>query len=1023
MSFLLRFLPHSQTLQGFASGLITAALCIPVLTSLQLALGIGASSDCGLLLAATVACLALPMLIQWVPDKRWVNGSLLALATLWMFAVPSVLSRYQQVLAGVSLAQLDHRPISIGIHFGAGLLCLFPILLCCGVALQRFSRNNSQRACLLGAAVGFVAVPVVLSMGMNFSSLRWVALCSAVAVAAMHWRMGLAASSNSPTAPLSRSPLFGRMAIGPQFLLASVCGLGLACASFVGSQFVQKNALHWPALLCGLCVGGALGWRRSTQNKSSRRAQQLTTSALLTAASLGLLVSAVSIWMEISLQSTAWISHVGGMTLLRCGLLASFSLPFGLVLGRLSGTSAPPAAQPYLWLATCASACCLAMLSGLGVWHVSLLAILSALSLGIWSWSRSGYQFSSGRVSQGTRVALVAGSLLGLLFSGRVNSTNSDKILFSSRTFAALRASIPSGKIPSLDDGRHLATFEDLSSRWTAWKYRGSQIVARRNGLATELRSIHPEYCPHSAADVLPAILPLVLHPGPEHVLVLGVHTPTLQTCQSWPLHTVTTCDGDAGAHAMLAWQLEQDERFGFDGGAEFRFHKAEPVLAVQSKQPCKYDIVISPMTQPAMAAAATQSTREYYQHVAGLLEEGGLLCQRICYYDLGPGLVQQMLATVKSVFPEILLLESVPGEFLLIATNEVNPLVDMGCIDRLKSPQCRTALASAGWDWSTVMSRGGLTTEGVENLIGTLTTLPRCDNGGMAFSLPAEIIRWDAKTDKTRGLLAQQGKVLGSLLGEVPESQEITSRLEDLKMASQIQTDNPDMPWAYRAALKKLLTDRPRSEIIQVKHEGLTRKLYREDQARKDYLVALGKAATRERPPLDDVRDLAAFLEPFDPLISIFAHYEIAELLARAEAVDPAAQLAHRLHTVYYATADDHSVRNVTASLNLICEHPAAVADDFARWDQLNGLLEMLEQRWQLRWNDSRKTRYEPIDTEKSVLTIEKSLTLMDQLAEKYPELAVCWRERRESIDTTLLRPLREHRSAQMRQYSVTPR
>src|SRR5690606_2530349 len=121
-----------------------------------------------------------------------------------------------------------------------------------------------------------------------------------------------------------------------------------------------------------------------------------------------------------------------------------------------------------------------------------------------------------------------------------------------SQTLQSLRAGTPVAEISWLDDGRPLAEFSTLTDHIGLWKYHGSQVAMRRNGLPVSLHSTRPDVCPHHAGDLLPVMLPLVLHANPEHVLVQGIHSPTLLTCHRWPLQTVHVFDGASSAHDML---------------------------------------------------------------------------------------------------------------------------------------------------------------------------------------------------------------------------------------------------------------------------------------------------------------------------------------------------------------------------------------------------------------------------------------------------------------------------------------
>jgi hypothetical protein len=184
------------------------------------------------------------------------------------------------------------------------------------------------------------------------------------------------------------------------------------------------------------------------------------------------------------------------------------------------------------------------------------------------------------------------------------------------------------------------------------------------------------------------------------------------------------------------------------------------------------------------------------------------------------------------------------------------------------------------------------------------------------------------------------------------------------------------------------------------------------DDKRRLDYFATLGDAVQERPPRVEAIRRLGDFAQPYDPLVSYFLHQEAAELYARAADRDPAAELHHRLHAVYFASGNDRSVRNVTAALTLLVEYPEAVPDSTERFDHLNALLQVLKQRWEARGAVSPdSSRVVLNDIEKSITAIETSLTAMDTLAAAGVS-PTAWQARRTLLDRDLVRPLRTYRT-----------
>src|SRR5690606_19737033 len=132
--------------------------------------------------------------------------------------------------------------------------------------------------------------------------------------------------------------------------------------------------------------------------------------------------------------------------------------------------------------------------------------------------------------------------------------------------------------------------------------------------------------------------------------------------------------------------------------------------------------------------------------------------------------------------------------------------------------------------------------------------------------------------------------------------------------------------------------------------------------------------------------------------------------------------ELAQLMHTIYHSSPADSSVRNVVRAIELICRDPQTVASHQQRWDHLNGLLEVMALRWQLRLATNRQRKFAQDDSNQSMRAVELALSTMETLQ---PELEIDpgdWTVRREILEQRLLRPLRQHRRQLMKQVAIRP-
>jgi len=151
--------------------------------------------------------------------------------------------------------------------------------------------------------------------------------------------------------------------------------------------------------------------------------------------------------------------------------------------------------------------------------------------------------------------------------------------------------------------------------------------------------------------------------------------------------------------------------------------------------------------------------------------------------------------------------------------------------------------------------------------------------------------------------------------------------------------------------------------------------------------------------------------LSPYDPLLTLFGHQELADLQAKS-GVDPASQLAHRLHVIHFSGPFDGSLRNVTEALELVTKSPASCPDPEQRYDVINGLVQLLRQRWEIRTQSPTKsirTLLREIDRE--VVAVEGGMHALGVAAHEagLPEQATKRRQR--AIEQVVLRPLRSYR------------
>ena len=169
---------------------------------------------------------------------------------------------------------------------------------------------------------------------------------------------------------------------------------------------------------------------------------------------------------------------------------------------------------------------------------------------------------------------------------------------------------------------------------------------------------------------------------------------------------------------------------------------------------------------------------------------------------------IEDLLATVQSVFPQVALFDAAPGEMLVIARKSDRPFVDAAVIERCEAPQIRKLTAQVGWDWSVLLNVGAIGTREVAELVDSLGTPNTVANGRFAYGLPQEVMRWSPrempKWRERQTLLGSHGSRILSWIGNSERSKDVEQRLADVIEQQRLIHEHPDHFWAYRKTLKE---------------------------------------------------------------------------------------------------------------------------------------------------------------------------------------------------------------------------
>jgi len=607
--------------------------------------------------------------------------------------------------------------------------------------------------------------------------------------------------------------------------------------------------------------------------------------------------------------------------------------------------------------------------------------------------------------------------LAGPLLAQRYDPTVSAKLLFDTAVFVAHQHEARSDILPHLDEGRCIATTETDHGTMTFWRYRGQQLQVRQSGLPVSSVSCNTNICTQPSAESLQAILPLVMHEGPTRVLLLGVRSgAVLQTSIAFPLESIVCVESDQRAIDAVSDHVFSRLTPNPLDDSRVAIQTAEPLLKLRTS-PADADIIIASADQQGVPQAASMITAEFLTTASGALREGGLFCQPLDYADFGPDALQIIVETWQSVFSEVAAIEIAPGKLLLVATNSPAGIIRPGIVERLQRPNVRFALAQTGWDWSTPLRLSVYTDQGLTTAFGEARGLvSSVSTNRLTCLLPWEVMRWGNKYTAVMEKLGPVAQTLQFTIGQDAYEPAVSNRLAELTEQQELIHDHPDEYWFYRRAVKDRLKKTPQAELVQVKGEEPLHKLHDNEKRRVDYFTTLGAAAKQKKPGPDALFAIEEFAAPYDPLISLFLHQELAELATRDREENFEIELQHRLHRIYFTASSDQAVRNVIAAIEILCQHPEAIPHDADRADQLDALLQVLHDRWHNRGELSPgSSKIVLNDIEQSVSAIDRAFENLSQLNNARGYSTEQWQARRLALEKSLLRPLQAYRTTLM--------
>jgi predicted membrane-bound spermidine synthase len=191
------------------------------------------------------------------------------------------------------------------------------------------------------------------------------------------------------------------------------------------------------------------------------------------------------------------------------------------------------------------------------------------------------------------------------------------------------------------------ANGEDLGLRIS-----GKPEASTRSDLSTQLLLAH---------------LPMLLRPESKDVFVLGLASGiTASGFLAYPIERLTIAENCAPVVQAAKLFTPWNRGVLTNPVTHLKLEDARTVLKLEKQN---YDIIVSEPSNPWFASVGSVFTREFYQLAVARLKAGGLMVQWFHVYEMHDGIVEMVLRTFQSVFPNVEIWDVNGGDVLLVGS------------------------------------------------------------------------------------------------------------------------------------------------------------------------------------------------------------------------------------------------------------------------------------------------------------------------------------------------------------------
>ncbi|HEY3176295.1 MAG TPA: fused MFS/spermidine synthase [Candidatus Polarisedimenticolia bacterium] len=200
-----------------------------------------------------------------------------------------------------------------------------------------------------------------------------------------------------------------------------------------------------------------------------------------------------------------------------------------------------------------------------------------------------------------------------------------------------------------------------------------SVMVVREKSTGVYLLAVNGKIDASSEGDlptqILSGHIPLLMAENPRDVLVIGFASGiTVGATAQHPVDSITAVEIEPAILDASHFFDPFNHRPLEDPRVKAVRNDGRNFLLVSGR---RYDVIISEPSNPWMTVAANLFTREFFQLGQGRLKPGGVFAQWLQLYGMSPADLQALVRTFHSVFPHVLVFNTIEDADLLLIGSE----------------------------------------------------------------------------------------------------------------------------------------------------------------------------------------------------------------------------------------------------------------------------------------------------------------------------------------------------------------